>query len=181
MKKLWANLVEWFYRTKLGNWYLGFLLWVDKNNEPERVVPKHEVNQLMITAQQFAYKEGIRNIKKHVNSLVKAKTKDEYQAVLSQIEDLMRYAKSESEEKAKLTQALYNAWVFTGGRDIKNPTERAKMIDKRIKDYKELQEHTNKRKLIRQIRQARKEGDEAKAKELEKKWKEKYGKNSRGN
>jgi len=179
--RIWNKIIERFYRTWLGNLYLYFLLWLDEKRGPEPVVPNHEVNQLVITAQQFAYKEGLRNMKKHVNSLVKAETKEEYQKVLSQIDNLIKHAKSDSKEKEKLTEALYKAWVFTGGRDIKSSKERAKMIEKRIDDYKELQEHKLKRKLMKEIRVAEREGNEELVNQLQKEWKEKYGQNSRRN
>ena len=50
------------------------------------------------------------------------------------------------------------------------------MIDKRIKDFKELQEFNEKKQLTREIRKQRQNGNEARAKILEEQWKIKYGK-----
>jgi len=157
---------------------MEFLLWLDELKGPEPVVPHQELHQIIVAAQQFAYREGISNIKKHINSLVKSKTKDEYTNILKGIEDLMVHAKHKnSSEKEALTQALYKVYVFTGGKDIKGAKDRAKMIEKRIQHYKELQQDVLKRKLLRQIRVVKKGSDQILLAQLEQEFKEKYGKN----
>ena len=163
----------WFWSTWLGGKYLEFLLWLDEQNGPEPVVNIQEVHQIVIQAQQMLYREGIANIKKKVNAVVSARTKEEYDAKLKEIVDLIPLAVSENAEVSKLKAALYHAYVKKG-KDIKTTADHARMIESRIDDYKELREANEKRRLLRDIRRHRKLGNNSVAEKLEQEFTERY-------
>lgn len=169
------RLLHWFYSTWLGGKYLEFLLWIDEQNEPQRVITPQEVQQIVIQAQQLLYREGVANIKRRVNSIVNAKTKEEYDEKLKQLEDLMPLAEREDDKLKEMKQALFRAYVKTG-KDIKNSKDHARMIEQKIEDTKRLWKHKEKRELLRKIRKLKVSGDLQQAQELEQEFFEKYGK-----
>lgn len=167
------RIKQWFWGTWLGGKYLEFLLWLDDQNESQPVISHKEVQQIVIQAQQMLYTEGIRNIKKKVNGIVTARTKEEYDAKLKELEDLMPLAEGEKGELSKLKSALLAAHV-RHGKDIKTDSDHARMINKRIGDYQELREANEKRRLIRDIRRHRKLGNDSVADQLEQEFKKRY-------
>lgn len=170
------KLIDWFWTTKLGGLYFEFLLWLDHKKEMDNVkylTPK-EVAQ--ITRQYTLVDKGVTEVKRNVNKLLTAKTAEEYDKALSSIEDLTSFATREpNSPEAKFAQMLRAMKVKKGNKDIVTHTDRAKMIQGRIEDYKELQEHVVKRKLLRQIREAKKQNDEESLHKLEEQWRNKYG------
>lgn len=168
-------MIYWFYSTWLGGKYLEFLLWLDEQNNSDRgVLSTKEVHQIVIQAQQMAYREGMSRMKKRVHELVEAKTTEEYKKALQKVENLIDLARTEESDLTNLREALYKAYVRTSGKDISNATEHAKMINKRISDYKELHSHQEKRNMLRDIRKLRREGKDSDALELEQQFKERY-------
>lgn len=73
--------------------------------------------------------------------------------------DLTKYATG---NRAKQAETLSKAYVYHDA-DIKNEIDRARMANKRIEDYRQLQNNTLQRQLIRAIR---KEKDPVKKAEL---------------
>lgn len=188
LTKLVRSIKSWF----IGK-YLEFLLWLDDfgvgsgsgggSSDPLGLGflggGNAELTKVVVSMQQLAYREGIGNIKRQINSLVKAKTKEEYDAVLKEVGDLVTLAKVPNKQLDILKQSMYSVYVKTGGKDVKNDTDKAKMIEQRIDDFKELQEHKLQRELRRKIRQAKVAGDIELANSLQKEWQEKYGKTRR--
>lgn len=177
---------------KVKNWFLGkyfqLLLKLDEYDSSTNNSHDHdsfgigynnktniELNNIVINIQKIAYREGIGNIKNHVNSIIKAKTPEEYNRVLTEIGDLMEYAKAPGTELDILKKNLYNLHIKTGGKDIKSNKDKAKMINKRIEDFNELKSHKKKRQLLRDIRQAKVNGDTDLHEKLQKQWREYNG------
>ena len=113
-------------------------------------------------------------MKRRIHEAVSAKTKDEYDRALKNIENMIDLAKADETEVTKLRDSLYRAYVRTGGKDISTSAEHAKMLNQRINDKKELWEHQAKRQMMRDIRKLHKEGNVEEATKLEKQFKEKY-------
>lgn len=169
------RLVNWFYTTWLGNLYFEFLLWLDRVNsrqETRYLTPK-EVAQ--IVRQYSLLGEGVKEVKHKVNSLIASRTKEEYDTVLKEIEDMVTLAERKSDDpKAQFSNFLKSKMDFSNS-DIKTVTDRAKMVDKRINDMYELQKDKLKRQKLRDIRQAQKEGNVELAKQLKQEFEEDYG------
>jgi antitoxin component HigA of HigAB toxin-antitoxin module len=175
---------------KIYYWFIGlyyeFLLWLDNFQGSDTNVgtifggnsgiTNKEVSRAVLEIQKIAYREGVGRIKNKVNTLVAARTGEEYHKVLSEIENLMDFAKETDPKKLELMRILRQAVVFTGDRDIKTSTDKAKAVQKRIEHYQELGEHIQSRTMLRAIRKAHNEGNFELASSLEKAWKEKYGK-----
>jgi hypothetical protein len=167
------KIVHWFYSTWLGGKYLEFLLWKDEANGNKLDITPQEVQQIIIEAQQMLYREGISNIKKRVNSIVNARTKEEYDQKLKELEDLIPLAVKEDDKLRDMRKALNSIYVKKG-KDVKNSTDFARMIDTKIEYTKQLWKHREKRELLRSIRKAKVAGEVKRAEELEKEFFEKY-------
>lgn len=124
---------------------------------------------------EMKYIEGLYQIKSYINS--KAKTKEEYEKVLSKYgskemkdnwkqdiyeDDLIDLADNNSSDIHKIMKQFYTR----DKKDIKNNKQKKQMIDKRIKDYEKLQITKQIRKLNKQLRKAESNGDAEMAKEL---------------
>lgn len=168
------RLLQWFYGTYIGAKYLEFLLWYDEKQGPKPQLTRTELQQVIAEAQKFAYREGVSQMKRNIHKLMQSKTKEEYQRVLGTIEDLMDHAKKDPNNLTKLRETLYKSYIRTSGRDITSATEHAKMIDQRIKDYKELYKHQEKRNMLRNIRKLRQAGEMEQALKLQREFEEKY-------
>lgn len=168
------RLLQWFYGTYIGAKYLEFLLWYDEKKEPTPQLTRTELQQVVVEAQKFAYREGLSQMKRNIHKLLRSKTQEEYEKVLGDIENLVDHAKKDEDDLTKLRETLYKSYIRTSGRDINSPTEHAKMVDQRIKDYKELHRHQEKRNMLRKIRKLRQEGKVKIALKLQKEFEEKY-------
>jgi hypothetical protein len=170
--RLLDKLLNWFYSTRLGGLYFDFLLWKDRTYNSTQYLTPGEIQQIIKQCNQIS--EGVEILKRKINNLVTSKSKEEYERVLGEIEDLIPYAARELDpEKEKLMQLLQKA--FKKNIDIVTATDRAKMIDKRINDMYELQRHIEQRNLLRTIRKLRSENNIKEAEKLEEEWKNKYG------
>ena len=99
--------------------------------------------------------EGVKEIKQSVNRIVRSKTKEEYDLILKDIEDLAVLAERDPDSpQAKFAQLLRSKGSLAKVKDIENDTDRARMIEKRINDMKELQAHREKRNALRAARKA---------------------------
>jgi hypothetical protein len=125
--------------------------------------------------------DGVILMKQKVNKLVRAKSKEEYQKTLEEIEDLVPYSEEEiGTDRAKFAEILREMYVKKGSKDIVTATDKAKMIDQRIQDMHELHAHINKRNLLREIRSARNQGNATQANKLEQEFMIKYGRPNSG-
>jgi len=176
MSRYWYRFLQYLWGTWLGGKYLEFLLWKDEQNGSEPVVSHYEIHQIIIQAQQLLYKEGILEIKRKVGAVVNAKTKEEYEKALQNIEDLIPLARKEDDKHRELRAILHKSYIRKD-KDIKNALDHAKMIDQRIEDYKELREHKKKRELLRSIREHRKLGNKETVQKLEQEFKKHYVEN----
>lgn len=177
MKRLIQNLINWFYTTWLGNLYFDYLLWKDRQDDRKslRYLSPKEVQQII--RQYSLMSEGVREVKRKVNDLVKSKTVEEYHQTLGQIENMIKLAERDPDSpQAKFAEALRSFGDLNKVKDIETVTDRARMVDKRIKDYKELHSHIEKRQLLRNIRKAKSEGNKELVTKLEQEFYEQYGK-----
>ncbi len=145
------RLLDWFYSTKLGEYYFELLLWIDRRNDRPRYLTPKEVAQVI--RQYSLLNEGVGAVKQHVNALIKSKDREEYDLALKNIEDLapLAYRKGDA-AREQYANFLKEVCVKKGNVDIATATDKAKMIEQRINDYKELQAHIVKRNAIREAR-----------------------------
>lgn len=172
MVKIPNKVINWFYTTWLSNLYFKLLLWLDRKNDKKYLSPK-EVSQII--REYSLLDEGVKEMKTRINLLVVSKTKEDYNRILKELEDMIPLAeKIEGNSKYEYIKNLKSKMDFSNV-DIKNDTDRARMIERRIEDMKELQDDLNKRKLLRDLREAEKEGNTETINKLKEELKEKYG------
>jgi hypothetical protein len=165
------KLINWFYTTWLGNLYFELLLWLDRRNEKKQLRYLTPKEMAQIVRQYSLLGEGVKEVKSKVNTLIASRTKEEYDKVLKEIDDMVTLAEREANDpKAQFASFLKSNMDFSNS-DIKNTTDRAKMINKRIDDMKELHKDIEKRRKLRLARQLRKEGKLQDALEIEKEFK----------
>ena len=149
------RFLTWFYCTTVGGLYFDFLLWVDRvkfRRENKKKYLNPATKNIVMQMQKIKIAQGVGNIKRKVGELTASSTKEEYEKVLDELKELMPLAEDNRPELKKMKKALYEVWVFKGGKDIRSTTDRAKMVDRRIQHYKELHEHKIKREEIRKQR-----------------------------
>lgn len=101
--------------------------------------------KLNITREHSLYIEGISKIKKVINS--KASTKEEYEQVLQETQELSQHAIRYNDANGlAMIENLKKAWVY------KNEVPKEKMIDDRIKAMYQLQADKLKRQELRNKR-----------------------------
>jgi hypothetical protein len=145
MKSWLTNL---FYRSFLGGLYMEVLLFLDRRSDKQRRhLTPGEVSQI-IREHSLLY-EGVKVVKRNINSLV---TKEKnLNRVLTEAGDLTLQATDNTSSKAQVINSIRSSLDFSN-KDIKNDTDYAKMLDKRIRDYDELHSHINKRNALREAR-----------------------------
>jgi len=140
------KLKKLFYTSWLGNLYFEYLLWRDRKIERKITVQQLNVPRIVINRQQELYLQGIKKLKKVINEKIVFTSKEEYDKVLKETEDLIQFA--ENDEQRDYIEALKKAYVYKDA-DIKNDTDMAKMIEQRIGHYNELRKHREKREKAR--------------------------------
>lgn len=175
---LWYKFLNWYYSSTLGGWHLEFLLWWDRKNPEPTYLNFREVQQII--RQYSLLDRGVTEMKMKVNTLVRAKTKEEYHQTLNEIENLIDLAQRdpnspEAKFAALLKQTAGRKNSLGQEQDVMTATDRAKMIDKKIQNVYELQDHVVMRTMLRNIRKLRTEGKTEEADKLFKEWNEKYG------
>ena len=140
------KLKKLFYTSWLGNLYFEYLLWRDRKIERKITAQQLNVPKIVINRQQELYLQGIKKLKKVVNEKIVFTSKEEYDKVLKETEDLIQFA--ENDEQRDYIEALKKAYVYKDA-DIKNDTDMAKMIEQRIGHYNELRKHREKREKAR--------------------------------
>jgi hypothetical protein len=133
--------------------YFYYLLWVD-SRKAKKHLKKHPQPVIMYNRVQAQYEEGLKSIKKHINSLVQTNNKEEYDLVLKNIDNLLLFSRKQSEPE--YLKAMEKAWIYKD-KDVKSSLDKAKMIEKRIIDFEELKRHKEKREAIRRLRNLKKE------------------------
>ena len=179
---LWLRFTNWYYSTTLGGWHLEFLLWWDRKNDKPNYLSYREAQQII--RQYSLLDRGVTEVKQKVNALVRARSKEEYHAKLSEFDNLIDLAErdpdsAEGKFAALLKQTVVRKNNLGQEQDVITATDRARMIDTKIKAVYELQEHKIMRDMLRNIRNLRTEGKNEEANLLFKEWQEKYGKNKR--
>lgn len=175
MIKIWHSFLNLFYGTFIGGLYFDFLLWLDRTTDkPSRYLTPKEMAQVI--RQYSMLNEGVNQVKRKVNTLINSKSKEEYEKVLSELENMVEFAERDSNTpQAQFSNMLRQMAVKKGNQDIVTMTDKAKMVEKRIDDMYELQEYTLKRRLIQQIRAAKTEGNTELANKLQEEFNTKYG------
>ena len=168
--------MNWLYSTYLGSLYLEFLLWLDskKTKTPTKFLTPKEIAQVIRSYNLVS--EGVTKMKYAINDLVNSKSKEEYNNILYQIENMLTFADEEANtDKAQLVYSLKEIYTKKGNKDIITATDRAKMIDQRINDMKELCDDKAKRQLLRDIRKAGEAKNTQLLSKLQTEFKTKYG------
>lgn len=167
---------NWIYSTWIGDLYLQFLIWKDSqvSTGPRYLTPKEAAT---IIREYSLLSEGVTKVKKTVNELVMARSKDEYHRVLSQLNNMIDLSEYDDNDQARrqFGNVIREISVKKGNQDIVTPQDKLNMIHQRIEDYKELHAHMEKRKLLRELRKARQENNKELADQLEIQIKGKYG------
>lgn len=162
------RILNYVYSTRLGSLYLEFLLWLDRRKDRKSVkyMSPNQTAQVVRKVEKISM--GVRQIKKKVTAAGLGNS-------LYKDADLIKYAQYEDEtDQAALAQTLRELHVKKD-KDISTATERARMIDDRIQDMYQLQDHKVKRNMLRNIRQLRQAGDIDQALKLEEEFQTKYG------
>lgn len=166
------RILNWFYSTRLGCWYLGYLISKHTRNVLNGKIP---LETSTVVRQYSLLTEGVTAIKKVING--RARNAVEYDTELRKVDDLTVFA-----EKPNIGPQATYAKVFKESeqtkktKDIETALDHAKMIDKRINHYTDLQAYNKKRQLIKDMKQAKKAGDITLFNKLEKEWNTIYGK-----
>jgi len=173
------KLKHLFYTSIFGEWYFLFLLWV----EDQRIKKKRNyslsdnyVPNIIKNDVQMKYEHGVGNIKRKIQDISK-KTNKNIIEILENQPNLINLATDEDNyNKEEYIQRLREVYIYKN-KDIRNNTDKAKMINKRIKDFDKLKLSKEKRNLSRKIRLAIKEKNTTDLESLNKEWNKKYGKN----
>lgn len=167
-----AKIKKFLYSSWLGGLYFDFLLWIDRKKfEKERYYEKAADHRIVYNATKAAYTEGLKRVKDKVRNNIKAGAVGDNERFMEETGELLHLAKNEHTSAHAETLKLF----IKKDKDIKNPTDMARMVDQRINDYYELQRFNEERALIKAIKKAKKENNLDLANQLEKQWSEKYG------
>jgi hypothetical protein len=175
MMKIYRKIIDKVYSTFLGGFYLEFLLWLDGTRDEKKFLTPKQMAQIVRESSKLA--EGTLAIKLKVNSLLSSRTKGEYEVRLSEIQDLLPL--SEYQDKNS-TRAVYVNFLKSLGDttkivDVENATDRAIMIDRKIKAVYELQAYTEKRNMAKAIKKAISDGNVQLANQLKEELQRLYG------
>lgn len=175
---LWYKLQDWYFSTYLGGKHLELLLWWDSKNPTSTYLSTRETNQII--RKYSLIDRGVTEMKQKVNALVQARSKEEYHSKLKEIENLIDLAQrdpnsAEGKFAEFLKQTVARKNKLGNEQDVITATDRARMIDTKIKAVYELQDHKVMREQLRKIRNLRTEGKNEEADKLFKEWNAKYG------
>lgn len=175
MIKIYRKIMDKLYATFLGGLYLEFLLWLDGTRDEKKYLTPKQMAQIVRESSKLA--EGTLAIKTKVNSLLSARSKNEYEVRLSEIQDLLPLSEYEDKNSTRATYVnfLRSIGDTTKIVDVENATDRAKMIDKKIEAVYELQRYNEKRKLAKDIKELMSVGNIDMANKLKDELRKKYG------
>lgn len=137
-------------------------------NAGSDIRPKIEMKQT-----QEKYAQGLFHVKEALKKEVEACGGDWNQALRNV--DLIDLGRKEDSDQKRFRQMRESMYHYRGA-DVKSDKDKGAMIDRRIADYKKLQDKVEERQLLRKIRMFRRSGDIQEANRLEQEWKDKYGK-----
>lgn len=161
------KLINWFYKTKLGLWWLEFLLTRRNRQFEQEFLSAFSFNrtptEVVQDSVQQKYQEGLNVLRKKVNDQPELITNTE----------LIGLAHEETENQKKLREVMEKIYV-NKGQDIKSELDKHQMINRRISDFYSLQRYTEERNLLKQIKQAEKEGKTDLAERLQDDWKQRF-------
>jgi len=146
------KLLEFF-----SNVYYNIKLWFYLTAEAyklKKVKKNLKVQSINIVQDQLQalYLEGINKVKRKINE--KAKTKEEYEATLKEIDNLYDFAvKHDDEEYQYMINNLRSVYIY------KHEDPKEVMIEKRIKAMYELQQDKLKRQKLREERNKAKQNE----------------------
>lgn len=184
MKKFIDRMLRFFYTTKVGEYYIYILLWYD--NLKFRKEVKNRSNayaaKIVANATQMAYEEGIRVVRTKVKRALKSYDEEEFDKTLKSFgEGLINLADGTKNSGDVIrAEILWKAYVKPSTKDVVSESDRAKMVQERISDYIELRNHKLKRDLLRKIRKAWSDGNEALAQELQREFNERFSRSKTG-
>lgn len=161
-----TKLLNWFYRSKLGQLWLGFLVYQKHKQIENEFVGTFSTaanTEVVQDAVQHKYQEGLSVLKKKVNG----------QVDVVKTQELISLAREENEEQKKFREVMERLFVNKGN-DVKDEVAKYEMINKRIGDFYRLQQYNEERALLKQIKQAKKNNDNDLAERLENDWKQRY-------
>jgi hypothetical protein len=151
MNKIKNKLVDLFYKSYLGGLYFEILLFVDRVTTKKKFYTPKELAQVVRESSQTI--EGVRKIKKAINGAVTSRdSKVNTHEALLMVEDLATLAKRDPSSTQSQTIEFIKNNMDLSNSDIKSDTDKAKMVEKRIDDYKQLHEHIVKRNALREAR-----------------------------
>lgn len=170
MKKVVDKIIRMFYTSYLGNLYFNFLIWWDYYKSKRKPIGySSSAHRIVISATKAAYEQGLRQVKTKVVQAAQA-VDGNYDKALHQIGDVIQLSEKDHKPEIEILKKMH----VKNGQDVKNDTDKAKMIDQRIQDYKELHRFKEERLILRQIRKAKTEGNLELADKLTKEWQDKY-------
>lgn len=159
-----SKISNWFYGTTVGGWYFELLLWLDRKQTRANLKQLTPGEISTVVQQKSLIADGVSAIGRKVNKIKNLNT-----------EDLVPLAAYDTTSSRFQVVETLKSRMDLSNVDIKNDTDKAKMIDKRIQDMNDLQAYTIRRNLVKDIRAARRAGEHARLKELEQEFKQKYG------
>jgi len=175
MKKIIDKLARMFYTSYLGNLYFNFLIWWDYYKSKRKPIGySSSAHRVVISATKAAYEQGLKQVKTKVAEAINA-VDGNHDKALHQIGDIIELAEKDYKSEIEILKKMH----VKNGQDVKNDTDKAKMIDQRIQDYKELHRFKEERTILRQIRKAKTDGNIELADKLTKEWQDKYVINNR--
>lgn len=171
LEALVNKLKKLFYASFLGEIYFRLLLLWDKHVNTQEELLDLTTQPIVIEAQKALYEKGIKKLKHKMKELTEARTKEEQENILSDIDDILSLSRNESENSVKRQQVL-KAMHVRKGTDLKTDLDKAKMMQDRIEDMHKYRKAVEFRNLTRELRKARQANNIELSKELEEKWNE---------
>lgn len=139
--------------TFIGNIYFNFLLWLDFKKDQLNRANKFSKTQtkMVYSAVKASYNEGFTKIRDKITTELKNGNREHNEKVLEKTEELLKLAE---EEKLQKDIELLRQACYYKDKDIQNDTQMAHMVERRIKDFKELHAHKERRQKLREQRKA---------------------------
>lgn len=125
---------------------------------------------------QQKYQTGLVNLKDEVRKRAKEGSLD---SILEKIGDkMLELARRETPDQKAFRKVKESLYIFQGA-DVKTEEDKTKMVDARINHYHQLQKDKEGRELLRQARQAYREGKVELHQQLMKEWNEQHARTNR--
>lgn len=165
MERLMNFIIRFIFEAPIiGPLAYQIVNYLDTLNDKKAVkaLGSYKARTVQVVQKNLLY-EGLRRVK---SGLKADYSIDQLKRGIRDVE-ISNYAKGSNE---KLAKTLEKAYVYHGT-DIKNEVDRARVANKRVEDYRELQNNVLQRRLIREIRNT---SDPTKKAELQTEFNRKY-------